>query len=105
MVLDGNAEQPLGHLADITAGGLKLVSTDLIETDTVYHLRMVLPEEAGGSRQLALDARSVWCSENSKVGYYYVGFQSINVAPECEATIERLIARLGSQYWEPALTG
>jgi len=104
MVLDGNAEQPLGHLADITAGGLKLVSSDPIETNTVYHLRMVLPEEVGGSRQLALDARSVWCSENSKVGYYYVGFQSMNVAPECEATIERLIDRFGSRYWEPALT-
>ena len=94
-VFDRNNDRLVGHVVDITGEGAMLISEEPIETDTVFQSRMVLPEGIEGSREIAFDAKSVWCKKDTNPNYYATGFQLLNAAPKDVDTIERLIVDFG----------
>lgn len=81
-VFEKNADQPIGHLVDISTEGMMLISEDPIKTGTVFELRMVLPVEIDGSREIIFSAESRWCREDENPDFYNTGFQLINPSLE-----------------------
>jgi PilZ domain len=90
-VFEKNADQPIGHMVDISAEGMMLISEDPIKTGNVFVLRMVLPVEIDGSREIIFSAESRWCKEDENPDFYNTGFQLINPSPEHIKITEHLV--------------
>jgi hypothetical protein len=95
LVFDHATHALLGHLVDITAEGVMLISPQALETDRVYTLRMQLPYEISGKNELVFRARSKWCREDINPDFYDTGFELLDIASEDVETIEWLIERSG----------
>ena len=92
-VFEKNADQPIGHMVDISTGGMMLISENPVKTDHVFELRMVLPVEIEGSREIIFFAESKWCSEDENPDFYNTGFQLISPSPEHIKITEHLIQK------------
>ena len=90
-VFDRNTEELLGNLVDITTEGLMLISESPIETDMIFELKMDLPEEIRGSRQIVFDAQSRWCKNDVNPDFYDTGFLLSNISSNDISIIESLI--------------
>jgi PilZ domain-containing protein len=90
-VFEKNADQPIGHMVDISAEGMMLISEDPIKTGSVFELKMVLPVEIDGSREIIFSAESKWCREDENPDFYNTGFQLINFSAEHIKITEHLI--------------
>ena len=92
-VFGEDPDKTIGHLVDITTEGIMLISEEAIETGMVFQLRMVLPAEIEGSREVTFSAESKWCREDENPAFYNTGFKLINPSPEHIKIIEHLIQK------------
>ena len=72
----------MGHLMDITAEGVKLISEEPIEINQTFQLRMDLPEDIIAKPYIFLDAKSMWCSPDINPDFYNTGFRVYNMDPK-----------------------
>jgi hypothetical protein len=68
-----------------------LTSETPVKTNTIFPLRMVLPEEIKGREQITFDAKSLWCTKSVNPEFYDIGFQLVNISQEAAKIIESLI--------------
>ena len=94
-VFDRNANMLIGHLVDITAEGLMLISEDPIDANSTFQLKMDLPQGMGNKEQLSFDARSVWHRKDINPRFYNTGFQFRKVTRNHFAVIEQLLDDFG----------
>jgi len=86
----------LGNLADLTVEGLMLISEEPLPVNTLYDLRMDLPDGFGfPKRHLDMRGRSVWCAPDIDPHFQNTGFKLENVASEDVSIIERLVEDYG----------
>ena len=85
----------LGHLMDLSSEGLMLLSEKPIEVNEEYRLRMRLPRDVSGGREIVFEARSRWCKQDKSPEFYVVGFQIQNMDAEMRETLSRLIGDFG----------
>ncbi len=96
-VFERGTERLLGYLVDITPEGIMLISDQPIAADTIYPLRMILPAEILGRREMDFDARSVWCrSDEDSTDFFNVGFRLLDVPWEEKMVIEQLVDDYGA---------
>lgn len=74
-VVDRNNNQLFGQLVDITTEGMKLVSENPVELDTLYELKMLLPEEIENKKEVSFDASCQWCKRDVNPNFYSIGFE------------------------------
>lgn len=80
--LERNSGRLIGHQVDITTEGIKLISKDPIEPHTDFQFALILPETVEGNKQIALDARSIWCKKDVNPDFYAAGFKINNITPK-----------------------
>ena len=85
----------LGHLVDITAEGIMVISETPIETNRDFNLRMELPSQIFGKTYLDFPAKSVWCRTDINNSFYDTGFSLSDVTHEDLSIIEQLIFSFG----------
>ncbi|MDM8552747.1 PilZ domain-containing protein [Desulfobacterales bacterium HSG2] len=90
-VFDMDANKRIGQLVNITTEGLMLTSEKPIKVNSAFQLKMDLPEEIKGQKQITFDARSMWCRKGVNPDFYDIGFQLVNISQENSKIIERLI--------------
>jgi hypothetical protein len=95
LVFDRKTDRLVGHVVDITTGGMKLMSKEPIKPDTVYDFRMALPDDLGTSREIAFQAKSVWSKNNLYSDFFGTGFTFEKIADEDVAIIGDLIDKFG----------
>jgi hypothetical protein len=95
LVFDRKTDELVGHLVDITTEGMKLISKGPLRPDTLYHFRMLLPDDLGGSKHMQFDARSVWCKDNLYSDFNGTGFRFEKISDEDIAIIGSLIDKFG----------
>ncbi len=100
-VYDLDNDEPLGHLADITPGGIMLFSQKCIELGKKYAMQiriedlrnaLIYKEAEGKSETLKFVARSRWIAINPDL--YRTGFMFIDISPEAQGTVEHIIHNL-----------
>ena len=97
MVFDREADELMGYLVDISGDGIMVITQESVDPNTVFHLRMIFPAKIGGRRHLDFDAKSLWCRDDVKAGYYHSGLEFLDVSQEDRDTIELLIDEFGSR--------
>jgi hypothetical protein len=89
----------VGRLVDITPDGIRLVSEHEISVDTIFELRLILPEGFADGEYLDFEAKSVWCKRSANPSLFETGFLLINDSATQIKIIEDLIADIGfSEY-------
>ena len=94
-VFDINTDQVIGHLVDITTEGFMIMSEEPLEINTIYQLRIDLPEEILGSRQITFEAKSIRCEKDVNPDFYNTGFLFKNINPNYFLTISQLVDQFG----------
>ncbi|MFV0436607.1 MAG: PilZ domain-containing protein [Desulfopila sp.] len=90
-VFDGLGSKVIGHIVDISAQGLMLISDDPLPVNKGYRLRMRLPAEIVDKDEIILEAISRWCRQDDNPDFYITGFQISELTPEVEKYISCLI--------------
>ena len=82
----------LGHLVDVTAEGIMLMSSDPIETGRVFRLRMTIPAGAEGTSQaVEFQAKSIRTGKDVNPDFFDTGFHMVSLTPSQLGLIETLI--------------
>ena len=91
-VEDIDTDRALGHLVDVTADGIMLMSPEPIQAGQVFRLRMTIPTEADGTRQtIEFQAKSVRCGKDVNPDFFDTGFHMVSLTPTQLGLIETLI--------------
>jgi hypothetical protein len=94
-VFDRSTGQLLGHLADLTAEGMMIISEKPLRTNTVYSLQMDLSGAYFDKERLDFQATSIWCQPDIDPSFYNTGFRLHKMPPEDISIIQRIIEEYG----------
>ena len=90
-IFDRDTDRAIGRLCDITPEGIMMISENTIETDKLFNLRLVLPEQFWGIEEYAFEAESVWCKPDDIPQFYNTGFKLLDNSEKNKSIFERLI--------------
>jgi hypothetical protein len=94
-VYNGPGQTLIGHVVDITAEGVMLMTSGERPTGETLNLRMVLPGEAGERNPLEFTATSLWCRRDVNPDFWDVGFKTEGLSRAQAGVIETLIDDYG----------
>ena len=94
-VFDRSTNEPVGHMVDITAKGIMLISENPVKLDALFQLKMDLPQGMGAKDQLYFDARSVWQKKDINPKFLNTGFKFRKVSRDHFVVIEQLLDDFG----------
>ena len=94
-IFDKKQDRFIGNLVDITTDGIMVMSENPIETNTVFQLKMYLPEKIKGKEEISFDARSIRSNKETRPAFYFTGFQYQKVDPDDAEIIKNLIDNFG----------
>jgi len=86
VAIDTIAEQPLGHLCNLSATGLMLIGGHAPRSEGIYQVRMPLPD-ASGSIELGLQEQ--WHEPAASPGQYWAGYRIIAISTDHGELLER----------------
>lgn len=96
IVMDRMMDQQIGVLANISFDGLMIAGTTVLETETIYQLRLLLPQAIAGNTVIDIGVDCLWSSGNSEnANIFWSGCHIIDYADDAVESLETLIARLG----------
>ncbi len=91
---DNRTEKILGHVADISAQGLRLDSQEQLPTNHKFEVRLELTGDMSVSPFMIFLAITRWCRPDEITpNVYNVGFEILEMHPEDIETYQRLIAQ------------
>ena len=70
-VVNNETDQVMGHMVNLTTEGLMLTGENEIGTGITFQLKVVLPAEVKGVRELLLTAVSRWCDPDEDTPQFY----------------------------------
>ncbi len=91
-VFDGISNRIVGHLVDISAKGMMLVGDAPIEKNQVLALRVRLPKEQDGRREILFEATCRWCRQDANPDFYIAGFRLTAMSPDLQEHLKQLVA-------------
>lgn len=83
----------LGYLADVSFGGMMLISKYPVQTNIVLPLRIELNNEVDKSGSMQVITRTVRCDEDKDYKYFKIGLKLIDLSSSNLAIIKRLIEK------------
>jgi PilZ domain len=104
-VYDRSDGRMMGRIVDLTRKGMRVFGEEPIplESTSVFQFRMEVPESVSSSKEINLDAAGVWCEKNvhpNLPGFYDSGFQFMNISPDDNQKIDKLIDSCTFDDWQ-----
>lgn len=96
-VIDADTEALLGHIEDISTGGMKLLSSEPIPTGQDFRLLLEISLGDDNQARVLVEARSIWTLEDINPGFHNTGFCFLGLSSRAEATISNLMAALSAE--------
>lgn len=90
-VIDAMTEEPIGHLGNLSVGGMLLIASKPVVEDALYQLRFALPD--GDGRPLEVGAHVLWRDDASAPGQSWAGLRFLGVAPQTTRSLREWIGR------------
>jgi c-di-GMP-binding flagellar brake protein YcgR len=84
----------VGHVVDLSLGGLQLLSETPIAGGEQFRFRMDVSLESGRKDNVEFEAWSIWQSEDLNPGFYNAGFQFLDLTPGATQSIAAIIAEI-----------
>ncbi len=93
IVFDGQTEEILGRVSNMSQGGLKLISEKAVDVPRLFHCRMTLPEPVMGQGEILFDAESRWTREIGHYGWYETGYEFGRISNTDRERLELLLRK------------
>jgi hypothetical protein len=81
-VFNRYTDKPLGCLGNVSEEGLMLISELPILVGADFQLRLKVPDEQGGFKNIDINASCLWCREDETPRVYDSGFKLTAAADE-----------------------
>lgn len=94
-VHDQTTDELIGHVVDVSSGGMMLVSDAPFEPKSEHKLRVVLPYTEQEDRTLDIEVECRWCGPDANEDYYDAGFQFTNPTAELREMITGVVEDVG----------
>ena len=91
VVYDERTGLPLGRLRNLTVEGAMLICTEPVDTPSILHCRMTLPDIIEGLRDLSFKIEGKWCEENQRAGWFELGCAFVDLTDQDEKIIKQLM--------------
>ena len=91
-IRDVIANALVGELVNITTEGMMLISDREVTTNSIFQLRLELPEPINNFTTIDVGVDCLWCRTADNFGRFWSGYQIIDASPAAIATIEALIS-------------
>jgi len=88
--LDGTTGELLGMVADLSKGGLRLLTEQPLEEGRVYRIDLEVPVSSGRFRVLELQLSCLWSKRNVRLGRFEQGLALVDAVPELATLVESL---------------
>ena len=79
-VMDAMCEESIGHIANLSAGGMLLIANRPMADDALYQIRFCLPEGQGVDFEVG--AHVLWCDGASAPGQSWAGLRFLGLEPD-----------------------
>jgi hypothetical protein len=96
-VVDSGSNETIGHLVDVSAIGMMVISKQPLETGQLIPLQVLLPSTFETATQLDVVGETVWCHKDVNPDYYAIGLRFVVPLPETELVIQDLVEAFGFQ--------
>ena len=98
IVQDRMSGQQLGVLVNISLDGLMIAGASALETETIYQLRLLIPDNVAGGQAIDIGVDCLWTSGNEKnANLFWSGCHIIDYADAAVVSLNSLIAHLEIQ--------
>lgn len=84
--------ESVGLVTDLSEEGISIHSTCQFEPGHRINIRVAVDPKLTGLHFLHLHIENVWCHPSGIAGSYHSGFKLVNLAPEAQDGIRKLIA-------------
>ena len=91
-VHDQETGECIGHLVDISLGGLKMISELKAIPGKEQNIRIFLPEDSS-QKSIAIKAKSCWSQTDINPDYNASGFKFVELSTESTKIIKMMISR------------
>lgn len=81
-VVDILTEESVGHLGNLSAGGMLLIANRPLAEDGLFQFRFSLPDDEGSTPPMEVGAHVLWRDGGSAPGQHWVGLRFIGLSPE-----------------------
>lgn len=95
-VYDRDAGALIGHVVDISLGGLQILSESPIGGGEQFRFRMDVSLESGRKENVDFEAWRIWQSEDLNPGFYSAGFQFIDLSPGAAQSVRAIIDEISA---------
>jgi len=94
-VFDRESDDLVGHLVDLTTGGMMVISEEPLPVDREFHLRMDLPPGLFVLERWETNARSIWCRPDVNPVFHDTGLEFVGFTRQDELIVQDLIDNYG----------
>ena len=97
-VFDQDTGSLLGHIIDISEGGMMLISEQPIPIDQPFRLYLDAPRDTGPRQHIEFEAYSLWSKNDINPDFYDTGFRITQLTPYGLRQLRLLIADFKSEF-------
>ncbi|MGF6690034.1 hypothetical protein M2318_000078 [Metapseudomonas resinovorans] len=87
--------EPMGYIADLSLGGLKLVSPTPLAPGAAFEMRLDVPVREGHFRAVDIHVVCQWSRKDGMSGRFHIGCALDRPAPEFTEMVASMHASLG----------
>lgn len=92
---DADTDDLIGHVVDVSSGGLMLVSDAPFRPAAIHRMKVELPYTEQEERTLDLQVECRWCGPDANDDYFDAGFKFLNPTAELRETIFGVVDDVG----------
>ncbi|MDJ0656642.1 MAG: PilZ domain-containing protein [Xanthomonadales bacterium] len=93
-VFDAMTGERIGHIGNVSAGGVMVICQIEVGEGNLYQLNFVLPEAEDPAQEFNVGAHCLWCSEAQSTGTFWAGFEIIDATEEEAEALEDIVLQL-----------
>lgn len=97
-VVDTMTEQVVGRLSNLSETGMLMIANNRLATDSLFQLRITLPDATGVERAIEVGAHELWADDAAAPGQIWTGFRFIDISQDDIAFIRDWVDAPGSTY-------
>ena len=90
-VVDVMTEETIGHIGNLSVGGMLLIASVPLAEDALYQLRFNLPDSDG--RGVEVGAHVLWLDDASAPGQSWAGLRFLGLAPQVTRSLREWVGR------------
>ena len=90
-VVDVMTEESIGHLGNLSVGGMLLIASVPLVEDALYQLRFSLPDS--DAQSLEVGAHVLWRDDASAPGQSWAGLRFLGLAPQATRGLREWVGR------------